>query len=72
VGHFIKKIILLDWTKPLANLPIRPKLRLRIRLAFILAELKQNGGKTKSKMVKLLRKNPQLMTPINHLTDFIR
>ena len=51
-GDFIKKIILLDQTKPIirmANLQIKPKFRLsvRIRLKFILAERKQNCVETK-------------------------
>ena len=55
-------------TMQMANLHIRPKftLRLRMRLKFILAERKENGGKIEPKMVKLLRiksyRYPQLMT----------
>jgi len=66
----------------MANLPIGPKfaLRSRIRLKFGLVERNQNGVKTKTKMVKLLRKKIVSTSIINddakppyacHLSEYL-
>ena len=82
LGDFMRRIILLDYTKPIirmASLRITPKLRLRLTIKlspkFRLADRKLNGGKSKPKMVKLYFKKLyqylQLMTTVTELAHII-